>query len=391
MLLLVACTGATQPGSPPATEPNDTVPDTDSGGVDTGPSCVVEPEPPAEKNLGDPAALARLLTGTVVWTLEFDADAEAAGFFDCSYTRDYAGNSEVGDQGWLCPACTLLTTGSAVMSAGFEDCYVQISDSGSERIEHLGIGDVDGEPHFWRSGIENIALGDMGAATGDGPYSVAWTDEATLDAGGTMVLAATGELSVTPSEDLWIADVTGARTEPYTCGWPLNSPGGDNPTWTVADGTIFPNLRLEDQCAEAVDLWDFRGYYLVIDSSAPNCGPCQSMAASAEDFKARMADACVPVELITLLTAALNAGNVPAPLDVRQAWAAEFGLTSPVLGDRGAGYALLPDYLGIESGMSYPGIVVLSPAGVVLYGSSGFSDWGAIEAIIQADYAAGAE
>ena len=31
------------------------------------------------------------VTGTVTWTLDFDAEAESSGLFDCSYTRTYAG------------------------------------------------------------------------------------------------------------------------------------------------------------------------------------------------------------------------------------------------------------------------------------------------------------
>lgn len=389
MLLLLTLACGPLPDSKPTSDAVD-----DTGSVDTagdtaiGPSCVEEPEPPDTKDTGGESHPAATLSGTVTWTLSFDADAEAAGFTDCTYTREYATLTEIGDQGYLCPECSILTTGTAVMTAGYEDCYLQISDNDAESVEYAGLGEVDGEMHFFRSGAENIVLGDLSPVEGDTPFTVTWESESDLVDGGVMALHADGEFTLGTSEDTVVEDVSGARTEPYTCGWPLNSPGGPNTTWDVVDGGVFPNIRLDDQCGEPVDLWDFRGYYLVIDSSAPNCGPCQSMAEGAEAFKARMAAECAPVELITLLNESLGAVNYPASLEVQLEWQEEFGLTSPVLADRGAGYALFPEYLGVEDGMSYPGIILVDPDGLVMYGSTGFSDWTEIEDVILFDWVA---
>jgi hypothetical protein len=363
--------------------------DTDSGAdtdVDTGPSCVEEPGPPASKNLGDAPHSASTLSGTITWTLAFDSAAHDAGYADCTYTRSYAEHIEVGDQGYLCPDCSLITSGTAVMTDGYADCFSQISTADADRTEPLGLGDIDGALHFFRSGSENVTLGDMGPVTDGAVLGVTWSDTSDLDAGGTMSLTAAGELTLGVRDDIAVIDVNGARTEPYTCGWPMNNPGGPNSGWTLADGDVFPNLRLDDQCGEPMDLWDFRGYYLVIDSSSPNCGPCQQMAEGAEAFKARMADSCAPVELITLLNASLSAVNEPADLETRLEWAGTFGLTSPVLGDRGAGYALMPDYFGIDAGMSYPGVVVVDPDGRVIFGKTGYGDWSDIEGAILADW-----
>jgi hypothetical protein len=373
MLLLFAAAGCHPSASPGSDKPDNSSDDTGAAG-DTA-SCVEEPGPPADKILPGAGHAAALLTGTITWTLDFDAVAEAAGFTDCTYTRVYTDNLEVADQGYLCPTCSLLTTGTSEMTSGYDDCYAQISTAGAERVEHLGLGDVDGVTHLFRSGTENVALGDVGVFGEGDPHAVGWTDSSDLDEGGTMVLTAVGELTLGTQDATEVEDIGGARTEPYACGWPTNSPGGSNESWTVADGEIFPNLRLEDQCGEPVDLWDFRGYYLVIDSSSENCGPCQAMADSAEAFKATMEDACVPVEIVTLLNESLSTIYTPASLSEREDWVAEFGLTSPVLGDRGAGAALMPDYLGIDDGMSYPAVILVDPDGRVFYGDTGFSDW----------------
>jgi AhpC/TSA family len=363
----------------------------DSGSTDTaapGPSCAEEPAPPAERDTGDAPRPAALLSGAVTWTLSFDAAAQAAGFVDCTYSRTYAA-TEVADQGYLCPECAVLATGVTVMTTGYEDCFLQIDDDDAERVEHVGLGEVDGATHFFRAGNENVPLADMGAAIGDATsFAVAWESESELADGGGMVLQAEGTFTQGVAEDVLLADVTGARTAPYACGWPQNSPGGPNERWTVADGEIFPNVRLVDQCGDAVDLWDFRGYYLVIDSSSPNCGPCQAMAEGAEAFKARMAAECAPVEMITLLNESLSAINRPASPEDQQAWVDAFGLTSPVLADKGAAYALFPEYLGIEEGMSYPAVILVDPDGRVLYGATGFSDWGEFEAVLLSDWAA---
>ncbi|MDP2312340.1 MAG: redoxin family protein [Pseudomonadota bacterium] len=382
--------GADDTGAVDTDDTGDTDTDTDETG-DPGPSCAEEPLPPETRDTGDAPRVAATLAGTITWQLQFDADAEAAGYVDCEYTRVYASQVEVGDQGYLCPECTLITTGTSVMTDGYEDCFLQISSADADRIEHLGLGDVDGATHAFRSGSENVSLGDVGAIVGDSTFALAWEDESPLDDGGNMILSAAGELTVGASADVMLADVTGARTEPYACGWPQNSPGGPNPSWTVADGEIFPNVRLDDQCGDPVDLWDFRGHYLVVDSSSPDCGPCQAMAEGAEAFKARMEAECAPVELITLLNESLGAINKPAAPDVLQAWADQFGLSSPVLADKGAGYALFPEYLGIESGMSYPAVILVDPDGAVLYGSTGFGDWSELEDVLLADWATRSE
>jgi hypothetical protein len=387
-MLLVLLAGCPEPAPPEKHAEDDTAAE-DSGTVpvDTA-SCVEAPLPPDAKQAPGEPVPARVLDGTVTWTLSFDEAAEAAGFVDCDYTRTYTGVTELGDRDWLCPDCELQAAGTAVVVEGYEDCYAQISDTEQERTEHIGVGTVDGASHFFRSGSENVTLADMGAIVEGEPFGVAWESETELDGGGVMLLSAAGSFTTSTSADVLLEDGTGARTEPYACGWPMNNPGGPVEDWSLADGDVFPNARLEDQCGEPVDLWDFRGFYLVVDASSPDCGPCQAMAEAAPAFEAAMADACAPVMLVTLLNESLSGVNAPADLAMRQAWAEEFALESPVLADLGFGYALFPDYVGTESGMSLPSIVVVDPDGRVLYGSSGFSSYDEISSVILADFAA---
>lgn len=383
LLALLAC-------SPGSRGPDDTgaVGDTADTGpdVDTG-SCVVPPGPPDARDTGDGPLLGDTLDGSVVWTLDFDAAAEAAGYVDCTYARSYVAQAQIVDRGYLCPDCDLLTLGDGEMTSGYEDCYLQISDADAVRAEHLGLGDVDGAPHFFRSGLENLSLGDMGAIVGTADaFDVAWEDEGEVDGGGTMLLTAAGSFTRNADVVQDLADPEAARAEPYACGWPQNNPGGPNASWDVAVGAPFPNVRLDDQCGEPVDLWDFLGFYLVVDASSPDCGPCQAMAADAEAFKARMAEQCVPVELITVLNASLGDVLAPADLDMRNEWADTFGLSSPVLADQGFGYAVMAAALQDE-GISLPTVFVVDPDGVAIAGQTGFGSWDDYEALILDDWA----
>lgn len=376
LLLLLACTVDPSDDDAPAVD------SADDSADDTA-ACELPADVPPEKYAGEDPRPARWLDGRVTWTLDFDAEAEATGYRDCTYTRVYPTFVEVTDEGWLCPTCTLQVQGTAVMTEGYDDCYLQIDDGEAERTEQLGLGLVDGALHLFRAGSDNVTLGDAGAVVGDeAAFEAAWESEGTLETGGGLLLSASGAFTAGVSEEETVDDPARPRAEPYACGWPLMSPGGPVTDWTIHDGGVLPNGRFEDACGEGVDLWDFRGRYVVIDASSPDCGPCQAMAALGEAFKAQMAEECLPVELLTLLNAGLRAVNLPAEPAVVDAWVETFGLTSPVLADRGWGYALMPPYLRPgESGMSLPSVIVVAPDGTVIGGGSGFYDDPEVEAL----------
>ncbi len=375
--LLGACTGVVK-------NTDDEPPD-DSGSPAACTPVEVEPGP---KDTGDGPRAARTLAGTITWQVDFDADAEALGYSDCSYTRDYNDFVERTDLGWLCPTCTLLTEGTAVMVSGHDDCYAQIDDHDAERVEQLGLAESGDTVGFWRTGTQNVRLSQQGDLV---EGAVAFGDSAVLDSGGGYTLSASGTIVAGEADTATVDDPSGARTEPYSCGWPLFSPGGTTPGYTLATGATFPNARLGDTCHEGVDLWDFRGRYVVVDASAPDCGPCQEMAKRADAFKAAMADQCIDVEMITLLDAGLSQVNLPADWVTLENWRTRFGLASPVLADEGFGYAVLAPALNPDGGMGLPSWALLDPDGRMILLGSGFGEtsgyFDPIQAAILADSA----
>lgn len=390
-LLLLAC--VTAPGtdaSPADTAPADTAPaETDS--ATTPPECPPGPHAPADPVPGAAPRPAEVWSGALTWTIDFDLLAEAEGYHDCSYTRTYTELVETTEQAWLCPDCDVLVKGLGAITAGYEDCYLQISENPAERVEELGLGAVDGVSTFFRAGNENVRTTALGppVVISEDHLEVAWEDPGTLEGLRTLTLRAEGRLDRRVDPEILVEDPQTPRAEPYTCGWPRYNPGGPNTDWTLVDGAVFPNARLADQCGEGVSLWDFRGRYVVIDASSPDCGPCQAMAEASTAWEAAMAADCLDVASVTLLNAALSGVNLPADRATREAWAETFGLHGPVLGDLGLGYALFPAYQGRSSGMSLPSWVVLDPEGRLLGGGSGFSaeagGFDEIEALIRAD------
>ncbi|MBM4392005.1 MAG: hypothetical protein FJ090_12860 [Deltaproteobacteria bacterium] len=358
--LLLACTGAQDPEKDTiddSGERGDSAADSVDTDVATGDCPPGNGYAPAEPHA------ARTLAGSADWTLDFDAAAEAQGYADCSYHREYAEMVEVEGHRWACPACDWFTLGEATITSGYEDCYLLISTGDAVRNEHLGLGEVDGALHFWRTGSENVALGDMGPVTGTGsaadPYLAAWEDEGEIG-DGAFTLVASGAFVTGERGDVKIADVDAPLGAESSCGWPMCNPGGPTESYVLATGGTFPNARLFDQCAEQVDIWDFWGRYLVIDSSAPDCGPCIAIAQEEAAWVEAMAAEGIEVEWITLLNSSLGAINLPASSEQVDEWIEGTGTTGAVLQDEGFAYAVMPAYAGYDSGMSYPTMMVVN-------------------------------
>jgi len=327
----------------------------------------------------EPTIPAVVVHGEVTWTLDFDEASEAAGWFDCSYSRVYSGQ-EFLDRPWLCVDCDVITEGEAVMTEG-EDCYAQISDDPGTSAETWGFGGGG----FYRVGITQYPMWDPLATYQDGgegaANAVSWSSDYTVG-DGDMVLSAAGTFTYETDRDLLLVDLLAPRQTDYACGWPRNDPGGLPLDYAIGQGKVFPNLKLTDQCGEELLLWDLYGSWLIIDGTQPDCGPCQSMAQGAPEFVAQMADEGVEVVMVSLMGAGLAAPwETPEPATV-DSWIDAWLLEEPVLADEGAAYALLPDYLGRDA-FGWPAWVIVSPEMELVYGQVGFGSWDSAAEVIR--------
>jgi len=368
LVLSLACTGGSPAGG------GDTAAQ-DGGGTGDGGAQVPDEQ-------GSIPAIR--VSGDVTWTLAFDADAQAQGFTDCSYTRSYEG-VQVLDLGYLCPDCAVISQGDATISQGL-DCYSQISsDPQTVRTEAWGWSD-DGR--FFRSGLEQYPLGELSSIdpTASTGADLSWESSSDLSPGGTMTLSAAGSIRWLIDDQALLPDPWPVRTEPYACGWPTNDPGTLSLDYELGLGKTFPNVRLVDQCGERPALWDLYGSWLVIDTAQPDCGPCRSMASTAEAFLNQMADEGIDVKFVSLLGAGLSEPWATPSQDVYDAWVTSYNPTTPLLQDRGFGYALFPAFAEAETGeaFGYPTWIVVDPTMKPVAVNVGFGSWDAVAEIIRA-------
>ena len=337
----------------------------------------------------EPTLGSTALTTETTWTLDFDEQAEDGGFVDCSYSRTYEGGQIV-DQPWLCPDCTVIYSGDAVMTEGYDDCYVQISTASEERPEYWGFTwpDDGSTGLLHRSGgLPNWSLGELGevepVALGE-TLSMLWSSDNELTDGGNMLLSAESSGVVTESDEL-LVDYDTPREEPYACGWPTDNPGTLSTDYVLAEGSVVPNARLMDRCGEMVDLWDFYGRYLIVDVAQPDCGPCKEMAADAPAGLAAIRTAGHPVVGVTVLGGGLSTPYLEPDESVLVAWEDAYGDDELLLSDRGWGYAIFQPYWGDAFG--YPTYALVAPDMSVLAVEKGYgtTTWDDILATIAAD------
>lgn len=364
LVLLAGCDGKELPVDPDdsADDPADdsAAPDDDSG----------EPD--------DSATDDRLATvsGTITWNVDFDADAEADGAADCAYTRAYTG-IEDRSAPWLCPDCELLFLADADIADG-QDCYDLVSASVPAATEWLAYEDG----RWYRASTSGMT--ERGASAFDGET---WTVEQVSDASeslsGTVVYTITGTLTVGQGT----GDILNgwAASETYDCGWPQADPPAYDGDYSVEIGGTLPDGLFPDVCEDTVRLHDLSGRYLVVDISAMDCGPCQSAAADEEAFVEAMAEQGIEVMIVTLLAPSLSNTAATATTEEITAWIEEFGLSSPVLGDRMWGMSVIGGAVGDDFG--YPAFAVVNPALEVLDLHVGYSSFDDMAALIAADAA----
>lgn len=333
---------------------------------------------------GDPAdpVPAIVAEATVTWSLDFDATAEAEGYSDCSYTRRFLGVQRL-DRGYLCPDCAVIVRGMATVTDGL-DCVAQIADPEKEREETWGWS-ADGR--LFRTSGPDYPLGelstfDAGASEG---AALGWESEGSAGSG-TRTLVASGTLAWAEDASILLDDPFPPQSEPYLCGWPTADPGDLALDYTPAVGATFPNVRLQDQCGQDVNLWDLYGSWLVLDTSQPDCGPCLSMAASAGAFVEEMAAAGQEVRVVSFLGNGLADPTSSPSASVYDSYVESYDHGDPVFVDEGFGYAWFSRLAASDLGESFgfPTWVVVDPTMTVVHGNVGFGTWDDVAAIIEA-------
>lgn len=145
----------------------------------------------------------------------------------------------------------------------------------------------------------------------------------------------------------------GDDTAPWqapTNRWPV---GGGPPAGLVGEGfgagEVIPEVILQDQHGDTVDLWQFYGMVVVIDVSTIWCAPCQDLATDVQAVTDDYADQ--GFVYTTLLSQDLR-GDVP-DTDELAKWGTDYGFEAPILRDDG-GYSAQITPQGI-----FPQVVVV--------------------------------
>ncbi len=113
--------------------------------------------------------------------------------------------------------------------------------------------------------------------------------------------------------------------------WPdfTHSAGDIADADTYQMGEVFPDFTYEDQFGNEVSLHQFYDYVILLDLSAGWCGPCQTVAQTANDeWKDFRRDGFLIVHLML----ADWTNDVPDE-DFLEEWSEEFDLDFPVLGE----------------------------------------------------------
>ncbi len=132
-------------------------------------------------------------------------------------------------------------------------------------------------------------------------------------------------------------DDTGAWEAPEN-SWPVGEPPpADLEGEGFSEGQVVPEVRLLDQYGDEVSLWQFYGMVLALDVSTGWCAPCAALADEVDAVAADYADQ--GFVYVTIMPE--NSQGAPPSQEDLQAWAAEHGITQPILADdQGWGYQI---------------------------------------------------
>ncbi len=313
--------------------------------------------------------------GDATWTVTFDDTAKAAGATDCSYTRHYVGVEDESAP-WYCPDCEVIFRAEVEMTAGLTDCYSQLSADAPLTEEWIGYGNG----RYYR-GYFLMSDQGSGALAGDALTVENVVMDQDVPVGGKLQFDVAGSFTLGTAD----GDPMNGFVVPdtYACGWPKADAPPYAGDYTADDGKTLPDALLYDKCGEVVRLHDFKGKYLVVDMSARDCPPCQSMGSQENGFIERLAMDGIEVEVITLLAPSLDDTLGTTTTTMLNNWTNKYSLTSPVLADRGLGLAMFLPLFGDTVG--YPSMVIVDPNLKILASMSGFDNYATPEDVIRAD------
>ncbi|MEP7122606.1 MAG: redoxin domain-containing protein [Byssovorax sp.] len=380
--LLVATSallGACGSVADPATTGGTTTTTAGSGGAGSTTTSAAQGTGGAGGMAMPPPLMRKTLSGDITWKVTFDDAAKMAGATDCSYTRHYEAKEDTSAP-WLCPSCDAEFLADVKMTAGLVDCFPQVSDTPPAATEWIGYSGgkffrAPGGP-LNEQGTATVTATTLTMANTVAPTAAPKGGMLSFDVSGSFTVAS----EVGDARNGWISPAT------YACGWPKADPPAYTGDYSLKVGGILPDGLFHDSCGEAVRLHDFKGTYLVVDMSAIDCPPCNSMAAAEEKFIADLAAKNIKANMITLMAPSLsNTTGVTSKKQI-DAWVKKYSLTTPILSDRSwglstFGVAIPADQLG------YPSLAIVRPDLTIMSFESGFGDFATIEMAIEADAA----
>jgi peroxiredoxin len=222
-----------------------------------------------------------------------------------------------------------------------------------------GISDADEEalgtdPNNADSDADGISDGDE-AGVGTDPTNPDTDDDGLLDgdeaaAGGDPTNADTdGDGFLDGDEVAAGSDLAAKFSWPFGGDqWPdfsdeAEAAGVSGSGWAVGD--VVPNVTFEDQFGNAVDLYDFYGYVILMDFSAGWCGPCRTVAQESQSaWVENREDGFMIIHL--MIDDNSNDGYVTDD-NFLSSWANQYGIEFPVVRD---------DDVTAFSGVYYSGV-----------------------------------